>query len=77
MRTKYCGNIRIVDLHKSIILCGWVNKIRNLNQFIFIDMRDWTGIIQLVFERKNNIVFKQAINFLMKNLQFTRIYRFS
>lgn len=62
MRTKYCGNIRIVDLHKSIILCGWVNKIRNLNQFIFIDMRDWTGIIQLVFERKNNIVFKQAIN---------------
>ncbi|QCI24954.1 aspartate--tRNA ligase [Buchnera aphidicola (Rhopalosiphum padi)] len=71
MRTKYCGNIRIVDLHKSIILCGWVNKIRNLNQFIFIDMRDWTGIIQLVFERKNNIVFKQAIN--LKNESCIRI----
>lgn len=62
MRTKYCGNITIVDLNKSIILCGWIHKIRNFGQFIFIDMRDWTGIIQLVCEIENNIVFKQASN---------------
>lgn len=62
MRTKYCGNIRIIDLNKSIVLCGWVHKIRNFNHFIFIDMRDWTGIIQLVFESKNHIAFKKAKN---------------
>ncbi|AAM67860.1 aspartate--tRNA ligase [Buchnera aphidicola] len=62
MRTKYCGNIRIIDLHKSVILCGWVHKIRNFSQFIFIDMRDWTGIVQLVFEKKNNKVFTKAVN---------------
>ncbi|AYN24751.1 aspartate--tRNA ligase [Buchnera aphidicola] len=62
MRTKYCGNIRIIDLNRSIVLCGWVNKIRNFSQFIFIDMRDWTGIVQLVFEKKNNKAFKQALD---------------
>jgi len=62
MRTKYCGNIRITDLHKSVILCGWVHKIRNFGQFIFIDMRDWTGIVQLICELQNSKVFKQAIN---------------
>ncbi|CAL4323088.1 aspartate--tRNA ligase [Buchnera aphidicola] len=60
MRTKYCGNIKIVDLNKSIVLCGWVHKIRNFGQFIFIDMRDWTGIVQLIFEIENNVAFKKA-----------------
>ncbi|QFQ32489.1 aspartate--tRNA ligase [Buchnera aphidicola (Aphis fabae)] len=62
MRTKYCGNIRIIDLHKSVILSGWVNKIRNFGQFIFIDMRDYTGIVQVIFELNNHTVFKKALS---------------
>ncbi|QCI18291.1 aspartate--tRNA ligase [Buchnera aphidicola (Aphis nasturtii)] len=62
MRTKYCGNIKIIDLHKSVIISGWVNKIRNFGQFIFVDMRDCTGIIQVIFELNNQFVFKKALS---------------
>ncbi|CAL4326377.1 aspartate--tRNA ligase [Buchnera aphidicola] len=61
MRTKYCGKIQIIDVHKTVQLCGWVHKIRNFGQFIFIDMRDYTGLVQVIFELKNIIVFKKAI----------------
>ncbi|QCI15991.1 aspartate--tRNA ligase [Buchnera aphidicola] len=62
MRTKYCGNIKLIHLKKIVKLCGWVHKIRNLGQFIFIDMRDYTGLIQILFEFKNNKIFKKALN---------------
>lgn len=62
MRTKYCGNIRIIDLDKCVTLSGWVNKIRNFGQFIFIDMRDYTGIVQIICELKNDTVFKKALS---------------
>lgn len=61
MRTKYCGKIRIIHLNQLVTLCGWVQKIRNFGQFIFVDMRDYTGLIQVVFESKNNIIFKKSI----------------
>ncbi|WP_348769319.1 aspartate--tRNA ligase [Buchnera aphidicola] len=62
MRTKYCGNIKIIDLYKSVVISGWVNKIRNFGQFIFIDIRDNTGIVQVIFERKNLTLFNQALS---------------
>ncbi|QCI21040.1 aspartate--tRNA ligase [Buchnera aphidicola (Hyperomyzus lactucae)] len=62
MRTEYCGNIRIIHLKKTVKLCGWVHKVRNFGQFIFIDMRDFTGLVQIIFELKNNIIFKNALN---------------
>ncbi|WAI18527.1 MAG: aspartate--tRNA ligase [Buchnera aphidicola (Acyrthosiphon caraganae)] len=61
MRTKYCGNIRIIHLNKTVTLCGWVHKIRNFGQFIFVDMRDYTGLVQIIFELKNNITFQKAL----------------
>ncbi|QCI20453.1 aspartate--tRNA ligase [Buchnera aphidicola (Brachycaudus cardui)] len=61
MRTKYCGNIKKIHLNQSVKLCGWVHKIRNFGQFIFIDMRDYTGLIQVIFESKNIINFQKAI----------------
>ncbi|WP_178919215.1 aspartate--tRNA ligase [Buchnera aphidicola] len=60
MRTKYCGNIRIIDVYKSVILSGWVNKIRNFGQFIFLDLRDCTGIVQVIFESNDHFIFKKA-----------------
>ncbi|QCI23855.1 aspartate--tRNA ligase [Buchnera aphidicola (Macrosiphoniella sanborni)] len=62
MRTQYCGNIRIKDLNKKVILCGWVHKIRNFGKLIFIDMRDHTGLIQIVVHLKNKILFQQVLN---------------
>ncbi|ALD15265.1 aspartyl-tRNA synthetase [Buchnera aphidicola (Aphis glycines)] len=72
MRTKYCGNIRIIDINKSIILSGWVNKIRNFGQFIFVDMRDYTGIVQVIFELNNYSVFKKAS--ILKNESCVQIH---
>ncbi|QCI17712.1 aspartate--tRNA ligase [Buchnera aphidicola (Acyrthosiphon lactucae)] len=62
MRTKYCGNIRIIHVNKTVKLCGWVHKIRNFSQFIFVDMRDCTGLVQVIFELKNKKIFKKALN---------------
>lgn len=61
MRTEYCGKIRIIHLNKIVKLCGWVNKIRNFGQFIFVDMRDYTGLVQVIFKLKNDILFKKAL----------------
>lgn len=61
MRTQYCGKIRIIHLNELVTLCGWVHKVRNFGQFIFIDMRDYTGLVQIVFELQNNIIFKKAM----------------
>ncbi|MFC1894880.1 aspartate--tRNA ligase [Candidatus Dependentiae bacterium] len=55
-RSVYCGLINDFFLNKEIFLAGWVEKIRDHGGLIFIDLRDRTGIIQLVIkpeEQKN------------------------
>ncbi|CAL4321277.1 aspartate--tRNA ligase [Buchnera aphidicola] len=60
MRTKYCGDIHFSDLNKKVILCGWVVCKRNFGNFIFIDMRDYTGIIQIFCKNNNTSDFHNA-----------------
>lgn len=48
-RTHLCGMLRKEDIGKTVILNGWVQKRRNLGSLIFCDMRDKTGIVQIVF----------------------------
>ena len=46
---KYNNNsFSINDVNKEVIVHGWVNKKRNLGGLIFIDLRDRSGIVQLV-----------------------------
>ena len=47
-RTHMCGNLRKEDVGKEVILMGWVAKERNLGSLIFMDLRDTTGISQIV-----------------------------
>ena len=49
-RTHYCGELRVEDCGKTSIVCGFVQKQRDLGQLIFIDLRDRTGIVQLAFD---------------------------
>ncbi len=49
-RTNYCGELRTADIGKEVVVCGWIQRQRDLGQLIFIDLRDRTGIIQLAFD---------------------------
>ena len=49
-RTCYNGELSAADIGKEVVLTGWTAKTRNLGSLIFIDLRDRTGIIQLVFD---------------------------
>ena len=50
-RTDYCGNITSQYLDQDVLLYGWVQRVRNLGQLIFIDLRDREGIVQVVVNR--------------------------
>ena len=47
-RTKKCGELNIKNVGETVILAGWVQKIRNLGGMIFIDLRDEFGITQII-----------------------------
>ncbi len=54
MRTNLCGEINREFMDKDITLSGWVNKRRDHGKLIFLDLRDFSGIIQLIFDPNIN-----------------------
>ncbi|XBC41566.1 MAG: aspartate--tRNA ligase [Buchnera aphidicola (Kaburagia rhusicola rhusicola)] len=62
MRTKYCGELTLNHVNKKVILCGWVNKYRNIGKIFFLDMRDREGVVQVVFHSSSTHLFQKAIN---------------
>ena len=56
MRDIYCGQITKDFIGKKLSLCGWIHRRRDHGGIIFIDLRDYTGIVQLVFnpDQRNN-----------------------
>jgi aspartyl-tRNA synthetase len=62
-RTGYCAEYDIRDINKKVVLMGWVNRSRNLGSIIFCDLRDRTGLVQVVFRHeKNEVLFRKAEN---------------
>lgn len=45
-----CGLLRTENVGEEVVLMGWVQKERNLGSIIFVDLRDTTGISQIVFD---------------------------
>lgn len=62
-RTDYCGDLRIGDVGKEVVVAGWVQRQRDLGALIFIDLRDRTGIVQLAFgENTDKKIFDKAFS---------------
>ncbi|WP_125566879.1 aspartate--tRNA ligase [Companilactobacillus insicii] len=59
-RTDYCGNITEEYVGKKVSLDGWVQKRRDLGGLIFIDLRDYKGFVQLVFNTDHKEALETA-----------------
>ncbi|MGD9676259.1 MAG: aspartate--tRNA ligase, partial [Candidatus Bipolaricaulia bacterium] len=53
MRTAYCGRLTAANVGESVRLAGWVNRRRDLGKITFADLRDRTGLVQLLFASDN------------------------
>jgi aspartyl-tRNA synthetase len=50
LRSHTCGELRINHVSQEVILCGWVQRIRDKGKLIWIDLRDRYGVTQLMIE---------------------------
>ncbi len=60
-RTIMCGEVREANISEKITVMGWVQRKRNLGSLVFVDLRDRTGLLQVVFgEEINKEAFEKA-----------------
>lgn len=60
MRSQYCGDVNAAHIDQTVELCGWVNRRRDHGGVIFIDLRDRSGLVQVVYDPDIEDVFATA-----------------
>ena len=51
-RTHYCGALRASDVGQEAVVLGWVHRRRDLGNLLFLDVRDRSGLVQVVFNKE-------------------------
>ncbi len=59
-RSHRCAEVSNSNIGEKVTVMGWVQKRRNLGSLIFIDLRDRSGLVQLVFDENDGAVFEKA-----------------
>ena len=59
-RSRSCGELRKKDLETKVVLAGWVHRRRDHGGLIFIDLRDRSGLIQIVFGNEDKALHALA-----------------
>ncbi len=59
-RTHKCTELSSQNIGETVTVMGWVQKQRNLGSLVFVDLRDRSGIVQLVFTDKDGEMFEKA-----------------
>jgi aspartyl-tRNA synthetase len=59
-RTHSCGALRLEDVGADVILLGWVHRVRDLGGLLFVDIRDRSGISQVVFDKDDEPLMAKA-----------------
>ena len=60
MRSHYCGDVSTANIDREVTLCGWVDRRRDHGGVIFIDLRDRSGLIQVVADPDSGEHFTTA-----------------
>ena len=60
MKSHYCGEITSSNFKEEVTICGWIHRRRDHGGVIFLDVRDTTGIVQVVVNPENVEAFKIA-----------------
>ena len=60
MRSHYCGEVTASEIDAEVEVCGWVHRRRDHGGVIFLDLRDRTGIVQVVYDPDTEASFATA-----------------
>src|SRR5947207_15748057 len=55
-RTHTAGDVPAADVGKTVVLLGWIHRLRDLGSLVFIDLRDRHGITQVVARENDALV---------------------
>lgn len=58
-RSNFCGELNLENVNQSVVLNGWVSRVRDLGHFVFMQMRDVSGVVQIFVDAENTELYQQ------------------